>query len=248
VEKEENVEWTSSADKEAIISHMSKAIKDNSLTLSRKDKQVQADNCLTQIALVSWLTSPSGYKRKQASSVEIYPSESTMYQEYARLWCHAGRCPKTYGMYRDQMTELGITQKQVGKVDMDKLKLKSGFFSNFKNGTTTAMAASTGKSKHSLAKEISRLIKREGGFNDSSSNDEGEKSFTDAKYVNIFRLKTVDGYTHNGEYFLSDGTMTGDDLIGQLTLVNIGYESVNVNIYGICLDAGGSNAGAVNSL
>jgi phosphotransferase system IIB component len=190
VEKEENVEWTSSADKEAIISHMSKAIKDNSLTLSRKDKQVQADNCLTQIALVSWLTSPSGYKRKQASSVEIYPSESTMYQEYARLWCHAGRCPKTYGMYRDQMTELGITQKQVGKVDMDKLKLKSGFFSNFKNGTTTAMAASTGKSKHSLAKEISRLIKREGGFNDSSSNDEGEKSFTDAKYVNIFRLKT----------------------------------------------------------
>jgi hypothetical protein len=42
--------------------------------------------------------------------------------------------------------------------------------------------------------------------------------------------------------------MTGDDLIGQLTLVIIGYESVNVNIYGVCLDAGGSNAGAVNSL
>jgi hypothetical protein len=85
MEKEENVEW-SSADKEAIISHMSKAIKDNSLTLSRKDKQVlQADDCLTQIALVSWLTSPSGYKREQASSVEIYPSERTMYREYARL-------------------------------------------------------------------------------------------------------------------------------------------------------------------
>jgi hypothetical protein len=47
---------------------------------------------------------------------------------------------------------------------------------------------------------------------------------------------------------LSDSTMTGDDLIGQLTLVIIGYESVNVNIYRICLDAGGSNAGAVNSL
>jgi hypothetical protein len=86
------------------------------------------------------------------------------------------------------------------------------------------MAASTGKSKLSLAKEISRLIKREGGFNDSSSNDEVEKSFTDAKYVNVFRLKTVDGYTHNGEYFFNDGTMTGDDLIGQLTLVIIGYE------------------------
>jgi hypothetical protein len=78
MEKEENVEW-SSADKEAIISCMSKAIKDNSLTLSGKDKQVQADDCLTQIALVSWLTSPSGYKHEQASSVEIYPSESTMY-------------------------------------------------------------------------------------------------------------------------------------------------------------------------
>jgi hypothetical protein len=36
--------------------------------------------------------------------------------------------------------------------------------------------------------------------------------------------------------------MTGDDLIGQLTLVIISYESVNVNIYGVCLDAGGSNA------
>jgi hypothetical protein len=140
------------------------------------------------------------------------------------------------------MTELGITQKQVGKVDVHELKLKSGFFSNFKNGTATAMAASTGKSELSLAKEISRLIKREGGLNDSSSNDEDEKSFTDAKYVNVFQLKTVDGYTHNGKYFLSDGTMTGDDLIGQLTLVIIGYKSVTVNIYGVCLDAGGSNA------
>jgi hypothetical protein len=60
--------------------------------------------------------------------------------------------------------------------------------------------------------------------------------------VNVFQLKTVDGYTHNGKYFLSDGTMTGDDLIGQLTLVIIGYKSVTVNIYGVCLDAGGSNA------
>jgi hypothetical protein len=52
-----------------------------------------------------------------------------MYWEYARLQCHAGRCPKTYGMYRDWMTELGMMQKQVGKVDVDELKLKSGFFS-----------------------------------------------------------------------------------------------------------------------
>jgi hypothetical protein len=78
MEKEENVEW-SSADKEVIISHMSKAIKDNSSTLSGKDKQVQADDCLTRIGLVSWLTSPSGYKRERASSVKIYLSESTMY-------------------------------------------------------------------------------------------------------------------------------------------------------------------------
>jgi hypothetical protein len=50
-----------------------------------------------------------------------------MYREYARLQCHADQCPKTYGMYRDQMTKLGIMQKQVGKVDVDELKLKSGF-------------------------------------------------------------------------------------------------------------------------
>jgi hypothetical protein len=111
------------------------------------------------------------------------------------------------------------------------------------------MAASSGESDLSLAKEISRLIKRDGSSNSTAmNNDEDEKNFTDAKHVNVFQLKAVDGFAHNGEYFLSDGMMTDDDLISQLTLVIIGYESINVNIYGICLDAGGSNASCVNAL
>mmetsp|Transcript_28645 Transcript_28645/g.51869 ORF Transcript_28645/g.51869 Transcript_28645/m.51869 type:complete len:171 (+) Transcript_28645:292-804(+) len=113
IEKEENVEWNDT-EKEAIIICMSKAIEDNSLTLSDKDKQVRADDCLTRIALVSWLTSQSGYKRERASSIEIYPSERTMYREqyvYAKLCCHNGKCPKTYGMYQDRVIELSITRK-----------------------------------------------------------------------------------------------------------------------------------------
>jgi len=69
---------------------MSKAISNNCKVLSGKEKQVQADDCLTRIALISWLTSPSGYKRDKAASIEIYPSERTMYREFRKVKCHEG--------------------------------------------------------------------------------------------------------------------------------------------------------------
>jgi hypothetical protein len=58
--------------------------------------------------------------------------------------------------------ELGETGRLHALVMVDAMKLKSGFFSNFKNGMTTVMAASLGMSTLSLATELQALVESKG--------------------------------------------------------------------------------------
>jgi len=90
-------------------------------------------------------------------------------------------------LFRDRADELGITGAQYGIVYFDEMKLKSGFYSNFKDGRTTAMAASTGEKTLCLAEELLRLIEQEDEAADGKSVEVGAaERFTDAVKVNMF--------------------------------------------------------------
>jgi hypothetical protein len=67
---------------EALCGHLGKAIDDNCLILNGKDKLVKADDCVTQITMVVWLTSPAQHERERATCIEIHPSQRTMYRHF----------------------------------------------------------------------------------------------------------------------------------------------------------------------
>ena len=150
-------------------------------------------------------------------------------------------------MLRDRTDELEKRGTQHGGVMCDELKFKTSFYSNFKDGTTVAMAASSGMKDLSLAIELEHLIERENQFDDATE-EEASENYADATHVNSFRLKTSNDFSHNGEYFYNDGSLKGDDILGQILWVITCYEIVDVQIHGTNMDAGGNNTGAINAL
>lgn len=157
-----------------------------------------------------------------------------------------------YGLFCNCTEELGEARTLHGQIFHDKMKLKSGFYANVKDGTTTAMAASSGRSTLSLAEELQQLVEREESeaasddpFNDDSTGT--SKSYTDAMYVNIFQLKTSNGLAHYAKYFYNDGSLLSDEQLGNLLLVITMYEIIDTHIHATNCDASGQNGGTVNS-
>ena len=77
---------------------------------------------------------------------------------------------------------------------------------------------------------------------DEETVDDYDDSKHVAKKVNLFRVRTIYGKTENLEYFYNDGSLTGDDLIGQLIRVIMLCEIVGIHIHVLVADAGGPNA------
>jgi hypothetical protein len=170
---------------DALCGRIAKAIDDNCLILNSKDKLVRADDYVTRIAMVAWLTSPSQYERERATGIEIRPSQRTMYRRFKKIHMEPGHFSCTYGMLRDRTDELGKTGTQHGGIMCDELKFKSVFFvSNFKDGMTVAMAASSGMKDLRLVRELEHLVEREDLF-DANGEEAGE-NFKDATHVNSF--------------------------------------------------------------
>jgi hypothetical protein len=163
-----------------------------------------------------------------------------------------------YGMFHDCAVELGESGMLHGIAMFDKLKLRLGFYSNFKDGcSTTAMVASLGMSTLSLAVDLQEFItKRE----ENKAMDEavvGDKeviakkdgsNYTDAMYINVFHLKISSGLTHNAEYFFNGRSLTSDELLGQLLWIITCFEIIGTQIHAMNCDAGGPNTGPVNTI
>jgi hypothetical protein len=93
-----------------------------------------------------------------------------------------------------------------GGVMCGELKFKASFYSNFKDGMTVAMAALSGMKDLSLAKELEHLVEWENQFDKDEK--EAQENYADDTHVNSFQLKTASDFSHNGEYFYNDGSLT----------------------------------------
>jgi hypothetical protein len=161
-------------------------------------------------------------------------------------------------MFHDFAEELGEKGTIHGQLMCDQMKLRSGFYANFQDCSATAMAASLGMSTLSLAEELQQLIEREERESTAASEADSKKSppddasddnnYTDAMYVNVFHLKTSNGLAHNAEYFFDVGSLSSDDLLGDLVWVITMCKIVGTQIHKTDCDAGGPNTGTVNSL
>jgi hypothetical protein len=119
-----DVEWNKE-ERDGLVNWICKAIDDNSLLLNGNDKLVQADDCITRLALISWIKSPMQYEREKATSIDVYPSQRTLYREFKKIRHNEGIFPKAYGMFRDRLLELEVTGTLHGQIMYDEMKLKS---------------------------------------------------------------------------------------------------------------------------
>ena len=70
-----------------------------------------------------------------------------------------------------------------------------------------------------------------------------EKTFGQAQYVNQWRFRTIYNKTFNCEYFYNAGSLNGEEILRQfLHVVRCLEFFVGAMIFGVVMDAGGSNA------
>jgi len=132
------------------------AMKNYSLKLSEKDKQTRVDPRIARTALASWLSTPHGYRIMKEISIEIFPSERTLYRMQKQLRQCKGMFAKVYGWFRDERNQRSDDHPIVG-VLADELNLKTDVYSNIKDNSVIAFAATEGFDSIDLISEIKTL-------------------------------------------------------------------------------------------
>lgn len=243
------------------------------LRLSDKRKLVRFNSRVLRSALGFWLESPAAYEHLQENSIEIRPSASRLYKLQHDLISQEGPFPPCYGWFQDERQsskgqEDEPYENHIAEILFDEMDLQTGVVTNITKQHVSGFTESDGHNNSiDLACEVKRILELsedESGKPESSNTlsktqqtekleKEKEKEAYDdsvhvAKKVNLFRLRTLYGQTENLEWFFNDGTLTGDDLIGQILRVICLCEIVGVQVYVLIADAGGANSSLFTAL
>lgn len=105
------------------------------MKLQGKDKQIQCDLRITRTALGLWLRSPANFEFMKSNSIEIFPSERTLYRLQKKLKQEEGRFAKVYGWFRDERQHKktdGRNPSIVAILADELLTLKTDMYCNFR--------------------------------------------------------------------------------------------------------------------
>ena len=228
------------------------------LQISKKNKRVRFNSRVLRSALAYWLQSPSAYDRMREHSIEILPSVSRLQKLQRELIPKEGRFPAAYWWIQDKLRKVQPIEEQqcpthLVELLFDEMDLRTEVVTNIMNQQTTGFTASDGHSTIDLAVEVKRILEVGEEESTYSSTDEEKDDFYDdskhiAKKVNLFRVRTLYGLTGNVEFFYNNGSLTGDDLLGQVLRVILLCETVGLQVNLLVSDAGGPNAGLLTAL
>jgi hypothetical protein len=207
-------------------------MKNNAKVIAGKGCTIRYSARTVRIAMSIWLRSPAAYREFKEASLTIFPSERYLRSMKTMTVYEEGDDPRIYGWYHDEIVSKKKGEKMIGQLLYDELKLKSDFA--FHSGTNkTVGMVSRNSDSMSLIDELDVLV------DDRSTEFE---AFEPALYVNQYRFRGVFGERHNANYFYNKGSLTGDAILRQMIHVISCYDMINVEIHGICSDAGGGNA------
>jgi len=223
------------------------------LELKGNSRQIRFDPHVTRTALGSWLRSPTSFRHMKANSIEIYPSERTLYRIQKQLKQDEGLFALVYAWFRDE-TQATKDQSPIVEILADELTFKTDFYCNIKDGSIAAFVASDDHDSIDLISELKALVSKK-DTETASSDDQSVKALDSsvgqhviAKKVNLFRIRTCYGVAENMEFFFNDGSLTGDEMLSQLLRCIICCETVGLRVYMICADAGGANSSLFTTL
>jgi hypothetical protein len=98
------------AEIEAYVQAFSTTISNYALSVSGKKGVVRFDSRVLRSALGFWLESPAAYERLRENSLEVYPSQTTLYNLQRKLIPNEGHDPRVYGWFGDNRRTGGNSQ------------------------------------------------------------------------------------------------------------------------------------------
>ena len=118
-----------------------------------------------------------------------------------------------------------------GHLMFDELKLKNGIAYNVNTNEITGFVEEGFNTKDMF----NMIFVFNGKYNSKK-----EESNTNI-YVNQWRFRSLRGKVHNGDFFYNCGSLDGNEVMCQLTIVLWAYQSLGIDIFGLCSDSGGGN-------
>ncbi|KAL3914177.1 MAG: hypothetical protein SGARI_000266 [Bacillariaceae sp.] len=166
------------------------------MQLSGKSNQIKfrSDPRIVRLALGNWLRSPCATEQLKKNSIEILPSERTLYRYQKELISHEGYCPKVYSWMRDERSHKP-NYHPLCILKCDELTFQTNIYTNIKNNCVQAFASTDGCDSIDLSKEIVALLQENGEDTDSDKLQSAEKPKEKpkcevAKKVNFFEQET----------------------------------------------------------
>jgi hypothetical protein len=129
-------------------------------------------------------------------------------------------------------------------ITLDEMKCQLGFYFRSRNNSLIEFASANSGKDLAIAANIEAFVSN----NSVDDENENKSLYEPAKYVNVFCIRNTTSKTHNGEFFFNNGSLTRDDMVGQLVNVILCCELSNLHVFGVCMDAGGRNASMYLSL
>jgi len=127
----------------------------------------------------------------------------------------------------------------------NEMKVAAGIVTNARDGKTVGFTASRRGKLLNMAAEVEDLIKSldkiaKGGTAISTEGDE-DGFYAPATSVNLFRGRNIYNNAFNAEFYFNNGSLTGDELLGQMLHALCGFEVVGLIVIAGLGDTGGSN-------
>ena len=216
--------------------------------LEGKSSQVRFSPRIMRIALSTWQRSTSAYNNLLKSKLMILPSIRELQKLKGANKIDEGFNTNTYTNFLDEISHKPKKhQKLRGHLVVDEMKLKGGVY--MRTSDNKIIAFSNSYDAFRLKGEIAALIKDGKGLADIiNQNLDQDNTLHHANYVNQWKFRSVYGETRNLEFFFNDGTLDGNEMLRQFLHIIMCLDVIGVEVYGLCLDGGGSNRGFVSRI
>ncbi len=171
-------------------------MRDNAGKICGKDKGIRFSPRILRMALSVYVRSPVGYEELKKSSLEIFPSCSTIARMKQKMNTKDGICPRIYQWFFDEKIRHLPAKERIGQLMCDEMHLKAGVYWNTKSHRIAGFASES--TELNLCEEIKSLekdIDANGELRDASKFHESNRNATK---VNQWRFRSIKGVVHNG--------------------------------------------------
>jgi hypothetical protein len=196
-------------------------------------RQVRYLPSTINLAMNVYLHNRSAYEKLRENSPGSLPNVRLLQTLKSFFSTREGCNPACYSAVSDGTLRKNLLRSHVGHLCMDEVKIKSDLVWNSANDEILGFC-NIGTSPKVLQDALLRMTSDDATY---------ESKDRHAVQVNQWVFRSAKNDIFMAEFFYNTGSLDSDDLLRQLLHVVGSCESIGLQVYGICCDAGGPNEG-----